>query len=142
MKTLLFLIATTCYSINSFSQIDSTKMYLYDKYKRISKTERLTGAILISAGSLSVAVGFLGSVGETFITTIALGDPNQIDYSAYKTMAIAGLVGVVTGIILLVDANSNDKKAYRVKYNFTFEKLNSINNLASAIPALQLRITF
>jgi hypothetical protein len=128
MKAALIILMIV-FSQQAFSQVDSATKAILKRNRTNSNIKSIAGTTLIIGGSLSVAVAGFGYLFTGLATDVVTGDPSAADYSFFKTLALAGLAGIGTGIVLVIDANKAHSIPRKLKINPTAIKIKNIKRV-------------
>lgn len=152
MKSSFTLVAIMLFAANVFAQqTEPSATLTKDDYLRKSRHQRVAGMIMVPAGIIMGTVGAVISIRNTaddinrgFGNAFGADEPaRKSDRAAATILMISGSAAVVTGIVLLVNAGNNKRKANAISWSIKSESLLCLNRTTFTyrpVPSLSVRI--
>lgn len=111
MKRLLVLLTFLCVAAASFGQPATDTVFTKDYFLQKSRTQKRIGWGLIIGGTALAVAGLASSDAFDSSPNFGPGDPNDNDIDTEDVLLIGGVVADLTGVVFLVSAGRNKRKA-------------------------------
>lgn len=142
MKRLLVLLTFLVVASISFGQPATDTVFTKDYILQKSRTQKRIGWGLIIGGTALAVAGLVSSDAFDSSPSYGPGDPNDNDIDTEDLLLIGGVVADLTGVVFLVSAGRNKRRA-EAALSFGMQKfsLSQRGHLATRTqPAVRLKV--